>query len=158
MPEDLHSVPVLLSVMRFIAKLTQRATGDNDPHEPTLINLLPVVAQVAIKHLTLPDSSDLVAECLTCFGNLIFVPPNLQTTDDLDLAIIMLPVINRLILPSTTPSTSPSNLVEPACKCLVQILRRAGSSPIVWAPFYRKLMSLGIKKLHLHQFGFGLIH
>lgn len=143
----MHSPATLLSVMRFMNKLTQRPTGDTDPHEAGLIHQLPLVAQVAIKHLSSPDSSELVAECLNCFGNLIFVPLNLQTADDLDLAIIMLPVINRLLLPTNppNPSNSPSsNLVEPACKCLVQILRRAGSAPMIWAPFYRKLVSFGI--------------
>jgi hypothetical protein len=130
----------LISIMRLINKLSQRPTGDTDPHESTLINLLPLIAQVTIKHLTFADSTELVSECLACFGNLAVVPPNLQTPEDLDLAIIMLPVINRIL---SSNSSSP-NLVEPTCKCLVQILRRAGSSPIVWAPFYRKLVSFDI--------------
>ena len=136
----------LISIMRLINKLSQRPPGDNDPHESILINLLPLIAQVTIKHLTFADSTELVSECLSCFGNLAVVPPNLQTPEDLDLAIIMLPVMNR-ILSSTSNSTSSSSLAEPACKCLVQILRRAGSSPIVWAPFYRKLVSFGIHNI-----------
>lgn len=132
---------MLLSVVRLISKLSHRPTGDNDPHEPILINLLPVITQIAIKHLASPDSAELVAESLNSFGNLILVPPALQTPEDMDLAVIILPVINRLI---SSPSATVVDLVEPAMRCLVQVLRRAGSSPSVWFPFYRKLVSFGI--------------
>eukprot|EP00026_Physarum_polycephalum_P000940 Phypoly_transcript_00941.p1 GENE.Phypoly_transcript_00941~~Phypoly_transcript_00941.p1 ORF type:complete len:920 (+),score=130.35 Phypoly_transcript_00941:137-2896(+) len=141
--ENMNNSTTLLTIMRLANKLSYRPPGDTDPHEHTLINLLPLIAQVTIKHLTFADSTDLVSECLSCFGNLAVVPPNLQTPEDLDLAIIMLPVINRILF-ANPANSSLTSLVEPACKCLVQILRRAGSSPIVWAPFYRKLVSFDI--------------
>lgn len=111
----------------------------DDSPEPILISLLPLVSQITIKHLTLPESTDLVADCLSFFGNLILVPAAYHTPEDMDLAIIMLPVVNKILSP-----TGNSDLVDPALRCLVQMLRRGGSSPIVWSPFYKKLVSYGI--------------